>query len=70
MMEQACQTGFRCPYRRISEDGDDLCVYPYIRITENEEDNTFGFPDEGDCPLLEPHSELESWLSSRMEDEP
>lgn len=59
--KQVCQLGFRCPYHRISEDGDEICIYPYIRITENEEDETFGFPEEMDCPLTECGSVLDEW---------
>lgn len=59
--EQICQLGFKCPYYRISEDGEPICIYPYIRITENEEDETFNFPEEQDCPLLEPDSPLDNW---------
>lgn len=58
---QICQLGFKCPYCRISDDGDTICIYPYIRITELEEDETFGFPDEMDCPLLTPDSPLDKW---------
>lgn len=57
-MKQACQMGFNCPYFRIGEEGDEICIYPYIRITEQEECETFGFPDEGECPLLKWKSEL------------
>lgn len=66
---QICELGFRCPYHRYDDDGDSVCIYPYIRITEKEEDEQFGFPDEMDCPLLEFGSELDSWLSERNEGE-
>ena len=59
--EQICQLGFNCPYYRISEDGDGICIYPYIRITELEENETFGFPEESDCPLLDWDSPLAKW---------
>lgn len=59
--KQICQLGFNCPYYRISDEGDEVCVYPYIRITEREEDETFGFPDESDCPLMDSDSPLEEW---------
>ena len=58
--KQICQLGFNCPYHRYSE-GYEICIYPYIQITEKEEDETFGFPDEMDCPLLEFDSPLERW---------
>ena len=61
--KQICQLGFECPYHRISEDGD-ICIYPYIRITEREEDETFNFPDESDCPLMDLDSPLEEWRLS------
>ena len=56
-MQQLCQMGFHCPYKKWA-DGEELCTYPYIVITENEVDRTFGFPEEGDCPLLKWDSEL------------
>lgn len=55
--QQLCQMGFHCPYKKWGE-GEELCTYPYIVITENEEDMTFGFPEDGDCPLLKWDSEL------------
>lgn len=58
--KQICQLGFECPYHRINEDGD-ICIYPFIRITEREEDETFSFPDEQDCPLMDLESPLENW---------
>lgn len=67
-MKQLCQRGFDCPYHRIAE-GDDICIYPYIRITENEESDTFGFPDEGDCPLLDWKSDLYKILTVFEESE-
>ena len=57
-MNQPCQLGFECPYHHVSEEGDEICTYPYIRITQNEESETFGFPDEQDCPLLDWTSDL------------
>ncbi len=68
-MRQLCQMGFNCPYFRISEEGDEICVYPYIRITENEESETFGFPDEGECPLLGWKSELYEMILAYQESE-
>ena len=56
-MKQICQMGFSCPYKRWAE-GDELCIYPYIFIPEDNEDMTFGFPEDGDCPLLKWDSEL------------
>ena len=50
-MQQLCQMGFHCPYKKWGE-GEELCTYPYIFIPDNEEDMTFGFPEDGDCPLL------------------
>lgn len=64
---QICQLGFNCPYYRVSEEGDDICVYPFIRITEREENEQFGFPDEGDCPLMDYESPLEEWRMSYEE---
>ena len=61
-MRQPCQYGFRCPYHHYSEDGEAICTYPYIQPTED--DGTFGFPDEMDCALMEPESELEKILAS------
>ena len=58
--KQVCQLGFNCPYHRFSE-GDEVCVYPYIQITEGKEAETFGLPEEADCPLLEFDSPLEKW---------
>lgn len=58
---QICQLGFNCPYYRVSEEGDPICIYPYIRITEREETETFGFPEEQDCPLMDYESPLEKW---------
>ncbi len=66
MTEQICQLGFHCPYHRYNDEGDGLCIYPYITITENEENETFGFPEEMDCPLLSLDSELDNWLMERM----
>lgn len=66
--KQICQLGFNCPYYRISEDGDDVCIYPYIRITEREEDETFGFPEESDCPLMDWESPLEKWRTEYKEE--
>lgn len=57
-MPQLCQMGFRCPYNKWA-DGEELCTYPYIIITENEVDRTFGFPEDGDCALLSPLSVLD-----------
>ena len=65
---QICQLGFECPYHRISEDGDEICIYPYIRITEREEDETFSFPEESDCPLMDYESPLENWRMNYEED--
>lgn len=65
--KQICQLGFRCPYHRYSEDGDEICIYPYIRITEREEDETFGFPEESDCPLMDYDSPLDDWRMSYEE---
>ena len=65
--KQICQLGFNCPYFRMNE-GDDLCIYPFIRITEREEDETFGFPDESDCPLMDYESPLEKWRFEYEED--
>ncbi len=58
---QICQLGFKCPYHKYSVDGDEICTYPYILITEREEDETFGFPEESDCPLMDYESPLENW---------
>lgn len=66
--KQVCQLGFNCPYHRFSE-GDELCIYPYIQITEKEEEETFGFPEEGDCPLLEFDSPLEKWKRLDIQDD-
>lgn len=60
-MPQLCQMGFRCPYNKWA-DGEELCTYPYIVITENEVAMTFGFPEEGDCALISPCSELDTLL--------
>ena len=49
--KQVCQLGFNCPYHRFNDEGEELCIYPYIQITEKEESETFGFPEEVDCPL-------------------
>lgn len=67
-LRQICQLGFNCPYFRRNDEGDDLCIYPYIRITEREETETFGFPDEGDCPLMDYESPLEEWRMGYEED--
>ena len=66
--KQVCQLGFNCPYHRFSE-GDELCIYPYIQITEKEEEETFGLPEEGDCPLLEFGSPLEKWKRLDIQDD-
>lgn len=66
--KQICQLGFNCPYYRITEEGDEVCIYPYIRITEREEDETFGFPEESDCPLMDGDSPLEKWRTEYEED--
>ena len=58
--KQICQLGFNCPYHRITEDGE-ICIYPFIRITEREEEETFGFTEEMDCPLLDCSSPLADW---------
>ena len=55
--QQLCQMGLHCPYKKWGE-GEELCTYPYIFIPDNEEDMTFGFPEDGDCPLLKWDSEL------------
>lgn len=68
MFSQICELGFRCPYHRYSDDGESICIYPYIRITENEERETFGFPEEMDCPLVQTESELEDWLFERAKE--
>lgn len=66
MTEQICQLGFCCPYHRYNDEGDGLCIYPHIIITENEENETFGFPEEIDCPLVTLDSELDHWLMDRV----
>ena len=65
--EQICQLGFRCPYHKYNNEGDGLCIYPNITITENEEDETFGFPEEMDCTLLEYDSPLDVWRMNYSE---
>ena len=67
--KQMCQLGFRCPYHKWNGEGDELCIYPYITITENEENETFGFPDEQDCPLLVSDSPLDNWRMDYEEGE-
>lgn len=62
-MSQVCQLGFNCPYHKHSDEGEEICVYPYIFITPNDaETQEFGFPEEIDCPLLECCSELDNIL--------
>lgn len=56
MMNKPCQYGFKCPYIHINEDWDMLCTYPYIQILDDSE--SFGFPDEQDCALMDFDSEL------------
>lgn len=65
--KQICQLGFTCPYNRISEDGP-ICIYPYIRITELEENETFSFTEDMDCPLLDCDSPLADWKDRFIEE--
>lgn len=59
-MNQVCQLGFNCPYHKHSDEGDEICVYPYIFITPSDaEYQEFGFPEDMDCPLLECSSVLD-----------
>ena len=60
MMTNPCQIGLKCPYRRCSEEGDSICVYPYGVIVP--EDETFGIIEVVDCPLVEPDELLEDFL--------
>ena len=62
-MSKPCEMGFRCPYKGHSEDYETLCTYPYIeRILD--EDTTFGFPSEMDCPLIEYDSDIEKIIDA------
>lgn len=66
MTEQICQLGFYCPYHRYNDEGDGMCIYPHVFITENEDDETFGLVEEMDCPLVALDSELDHWLMDRV----
>lgn len=64
-MRQVCQLGFNCPYHKHADEGDEICVYPYIFITPNDAETLeFGFPEDMDCPLLEYNSELDTILTA------
>lgn len=63
-----CMFGFRCPHHGLSEDADDLCMYPYTPETASE-DMLFGFPDEMDCPLTELGSPLDLWILDMEEEQ-
>lgn len=65
--KQICQLGFKCPYHRYNDVGIEFCSYPYIRITDREEDEKFGSPEEVDCPLLDYDTPLDDWRSSYEE---
>lgn len=51
-MTSPCQIGFKCPYYLWDGDDGPICTHPYT--PDNiPEDETFGFVDEQDCPLIE-----------------
>lgn len=53
-MRQPCQYGLKCPYLHLSEGGEELCTFPFVRP----EDDEYGFPEDGDCALMGIDSEL------------
>lgn len=59
MIQQPCQLGLKCPYMHLSDEWDMMCTYPYLCPDENE---TYGFPDEVDCGLMDLDSELADLL--------
>lgn len=59
-----CHFGLKCPYFRISEDGDDICIFPYLIPNEYA---TYANTDECDCGLMDFDSELCDILSAYNE---
>lgn len=64
-MTNPCQVGLRCPYMRINDEGDALCVYPCGVIVPD--DGVFGMIDSVDCLLVEPDEPLEDFLFTYAE---
>lgn len=54
-MKQPCQCGLKCPYHHFSRDDDMICTYPYIRP---DDDMDFGYPEDGNCGLMDLDTEL------------
>lgn len=66
-MTNPCEIGFDCPYRAHSDEDKDICTHPYIP-GYHDESETFGFVDEGGCPLVDYDSDMDFLLRLCLKD--
>lgn len=60
MIRKPCQMGLKCPFKHYSDEDEELCTYPYL---VPDEDQTYGFPEECDCGMLDYDTELYDIIS-------